>query len=128
MFDPNGVSQFPELLVEVNSVNAVTGSLHLFEMDFGNAGWNRKVNMLGSSADLVELIFYANSAKTDLLFQTVSGGVTVVNSHLDQAGWPYFNTDASTISGKIYGTLEVTSAAGVGSDGIGVTLTMERYR
>lgn len=128
VFDTNGVSQFPELLESVTSIDAVTGSTHLFEMDFGLAGWNRKVNMIGSSADLVELTFYANSSGTDLLFDTISGGVTVVGSHLDQAGWPYFNTDPSTVSGKIYGQLEVKSDAAVGSDSIGITITMERYR
>ncbi len=128
IFDPNGVAQFPEKLENITSVDAVNGSLHIFEMDFGLDGWNKKVSMIGASADLVELVFYGNSANTDLLFQTISGGVTVVGSHLDQAGWPYFNTDVSTINGKIYGTLEIKSLADVDSDGIGVTITMERYR
>lgn len=128
VFDPNGVAQFPEFGSTTTSIDAVNGSLHLFDMDFGNGGWNRSVNMIGASADLVELTLYANSARSDLLFQTISGGVTVVGSHLDQAGFPYFNTDASTVSGKLYGTLKVMSLADVASDGVGVTLNMERYR
>lgn len=128
VFDPNGVAQFPEPLSSVTSIDVVVASTHLFTMDFGRAGTSRQVHMVGDSGDLVELKLYANSANTDLLFSTISGGVTVIGSFLDQAGFPYWNTDPSTITGNVYGTLEVLAAASVTSDSIGVTLVMERSR
>lgn len=126
VFDPRP-QNFPELVERVTSIDCVNGSLHLFTMDFGLDGWNRRIHMVGDSADLVELSFYSNSARSDALYLTISGGVTVVGSHIDQAGWPYYNTDANTINGLVYGTLKVMSDS-VASDSIGVTITMERYR
>lgn len=128
VFDPNGVAQFPEKLESVTSIDLVVGSTHQFTMDFGLDGWNKKVHMVGDSGDLVTLQLYANSSQTDLLYSTISGGVTTVGSFLDQLGWPYFNTDVSTVSGILYGTIEIEAAASVTSDSVGVTFTMERYR
>jgi len=130
VFDPNGVAQFPEVVERVTSIDLVVGSIHLFQFDFGLSGNNRRAHMVGASSDLVDLKFYSNStaAEPDLLYSTISGGVTTIGSFLDQAGWPYFNTDPSTISGIIYGTLELMAAASVSSDSVGVTVTMERYR
>jgi hypothetical protein len=128
VFQP-GASHFPEIIEDVTSIDTVNGSLHLFQMDFGRAGWNRRVHMVGDSGDLTELKLYANSSRNDagLLFSTISGGVTVIGSHLDQAGFPYFNTDPSTYSGLIYGSIKTMSAS-VASDSIGITITMERFR
>lgn len=128
VFQP-GASHFPELIENVTSIDTVNGSLHLFDMDFGRGGWNRRVHMVGDSGDLTELKLYANSSRTDadLLFSTLSGGVTVVGSHLDQAGFPFFNTDASTYSGLVYGSL-MTKSLSVASDFVGVTITMERFK
>ena len=131
VFDPNGVAQFPELLTSVATVtNAIVNSINLFTMDFGLSGTNRRVHMVGASADLVDLKLYSNStaAAADLIYSTISGGVNVVGSFVDQAGFPYWNTDPSTISGNVYGTLIVMSGAAVTSDTIGVTIAMERYR
>lgn len=129
VFQP-GASHFPEAIAPVSSIDAVEGSLHLFQMDAGLDGFNRQLHMVGDSADLVEVLFYTNSSRLvgDLLYQTVSGGVTVIGSAVDQAGWPYWNTDPSTYSGLIYGTIMIMSGANVGSDSIGVTLSMERNR
>jgi len=128
VFQPSA-SHFPELIEDVTSIDTVNGSLHLFQMDFGRGGWSRRIHMVGSSGDLTELKLYANSLRTDpsLLYSTVSGGVTVIGSFVDQAGFPYYNTDASTYSGKLYGSLTTLSAS-VASDSVGVTLTMERFR
>ena len=128
VFDPYGVAQFPEVLTSITSIDLVVGSVHKFTMDFGLSGTNRQVGMVGDSGDLVELKLFTNSAHSTLLFQTISGGVTAIGSFLDQAGFPYWNTDASTITGNIYGTLEVLAAASVTSDSVGVTVVMERYR
>ena len=126
-FDP-GRALFPEIIVQSAQVSAVTGSTHYFSMDGGRGGFIRRVLAIGASADLVEIQFYSNSARSDLLFETVSGGVSVVGSFIDQAGLPYFNTDASTLNGLIYGALQVMSDAAVGSDTIDVSVTFERFR
>ncbi len=129
VFQPNGVPQFPETLVDVASIDTVNGSLHLFQMDMGRAGWNRNVGIIGDSGDLTMLRMFSNSERLDsqILFSTISGGVNAISNHLDQAGWPFFNTDPSTYSGLIYGEL-TTMSLSVESDFVGVTLTMERYR
>lgn len=126
-FDP-GRQLFPEFIVDSVSVDAVTGSSHLFIVDGGQAGFVRNLTAIGASGDLVELQLWSNSARTAPLFETVSGGVSVVGSFLDQAGFPFYNTDANTISGNVYGTLQVLSAAAVGSDTIGLSVGFERFR
>lgn len=127
-FSPGRGGALPEILARSVQVTAVTGSSHFFTMDGGRYGSVRRILATGASADLVELSFYSNSSRADLLFQTLSGGVSVVGSFIDQAGLPYYNSDASTLSGLVYGTLEVKSAAAVGSDTIDVSVTFERFR
>jgi hypothetical protein len=126
-FSP-GAALFPETITQSSQVSAVTGSTHYFTMDGGRGGFFRRLNCTGASADLVEVKFHANSARSDLLYQTVSGGVSVVGSFIDQAGVPYYNSDASTLSGIVYGTLEVKSDSAVGSDTIDVSVIFERFR
>lgn len=126
-FDP-GRQILPETLVRTVEIDAVTGSSHLFSFDPGLAGFNRQLIMIGDSADLVTVQLWTNSSRDSRLYETVSGGVSVVGSFLDQAGFPFWNTDASTISGLIYGTLEVMSDADVGSDTIFVIGVFERFR
>ncbi len=128
LFFSPGREIFPETLTRSVSVAAVTGSLHLFTMDGGRGGFMRQLIMEGASGDLVELQLWSNSARTAALYETFSGGVTTIGSFLDQAGFPYFNTDASTINGLIYGTLQVMSAASVGSDTVGVQCVFERFK
>jgi len=84
--------------------------------------------MIGNSADLVKLQFHANSARTTLLYETKSGGVSVVGSYQDRAGWPYENTDASTLGDLVYGTLTVLSGAAVTNDTISVQMNWDRTR
>jgi len=124
-----GPNHLPELIVSSTQIAAVNGSLHLFQVDVGLDGWNRRLHAIGQSADLVEIDFFTNSSRADVdkLYKTVSGGVTVIGSHVDQAGWPYFNTDPSTYSGLLYGTLKVMSDS-VASDTIDVSLHFERFR
>ncbi len=124
-----GPTHLPELIVASIQVDAVNGSLHLFDIDVGLDGWNRRLHVIGQSADLVEIDLFTNSSRGDVdkVYKTISGGVTVIGSHVDQAGWPYFNTDPSTYSGKLYGTLKVMSDS-VASDDIDVTFHMERFR
>ncbi len=129
LFDPAFANRFlPARLTSSVAIAAVTGSLHNFSMSAGRYGWNRQTLLLGNSADLVELAFYANSAHTFLLYQTKSGGVTTVGSYLDRAGWPYENTDATTLCDLVYGTLKVLSPAAVGSDTISVQMDWDRER
>lgn len=129
-FNPNGSRGEVEHLVRADTIVAVTGSLHNFTLDVGKRGWVREVRMIGSSADLVSLTFWSGSTRagSERLFETLSGGVTVVGSHLDRAGWPYENTEANTLSGLIFGTLQVMSGATVGSDTIAVRLMVDRFR
>lgn len=126
-FDP-GKQIFPELITRSVSIDAVTGSSHLFTMDGGRGGFIRQVIMEGNSADRVELQLWSNSSRAGQIFETVSGGVSAVGSFLDQAGLPYFNTDVGTLNGITYGTLQVLSAAAVGSDTVGVQVVFERFR
>jgi len=126
-FDP-GRQIFPEVIVRTETINAVTGSSHLFSFDGGLSGYVRQVIMIGNSADLVTLQLWSNSSRNGPLYEVISGGVTTVGSYLDQAGLPFFNTDASTINGLMYGTLEVMSAAAVGSDTVNVSVVFERFR
>ena len=126
-FNP-GEALFPEVIVRSAQIAAVTGSTHYFTMDGGRGGWVRRILSVGASADLTQIQLYSNSARSDLLYETVSGGVSVVGSFLDQAGLPYFNTDASTLNGLIYGAVQVLSASAVGSDTIDISLTFERFR
>lgn len=126
-FEP-GRALFPEVVVQSAQVAAVTGSTHYFTMDGGRGGFIRRILAIGASADLVDIMFHANTARTDTIFETISGGVSVVGSWIDQAGLPFYNSDASTISGLIYGTLMVMSDAAVGSDTIDVSVTFERFR
>lgn len=127
LFDP-GRQLFPEVVVQSQQITAVTGSLHTFTMDGGRGGFIRRILMVGASADLVELQFYSEDSLTDQLFETISGGVSVVGSFVDQAGLPYYNTDTTTISGLVHGRLQVMSDAAVGSDTIDVSVTFERFR
>lgn len=127
MFRPTP-SRLPERLTFTNTINAIVGSLHTFTMDAGLWGINRTTKMIGSSADLVELKFYSDSAYNSPLYSTISGGVSVVGSFYDRALWPYENTDASTLSGLVYGTLSILSGAAVTSDTIGVQGIFERQR
>lgn len=129
MFQPNRSSIFPEIINTVTSIDTVNGSLHLFQIDVGRAGWNRNVAIIGDSGDLSMLRMFSNSERTNaqLLFSTISGGVNAISNHLDQAGWPFFNTDPSTYSGLIYGEF-TTMSLSVASDFVGITLNMERYR
>lgn len=125
-FDP-GRQLFPEVVTDSANISAVNGSLHLFVMDGGRGGFIRQVIMTGDSSDLTELQLWSNSARTAPLYETISGGVNVVGSFLDQGGLPFFNTDASTVSGKIYGTLQVMSLS-VESDTVGIQVVFERFR
>lgn len=129
-FNPHGNRGEIEQLTRVESFLAVTGSLHNFALDVGKRGWVREVRMIGASADLVSLTFWSGSSRvgSERLFETISGGVTVVGSHLDRAGWPYENTEANTLSGLVFGRLQVMSAAAVGSDTISVRLIVDRFR
>ena len=123
-----GEALFPETITRSVQVTAVTGSTHYFTMDGGRGGFVRRINCTGASADLTEVKLHANSARSDLLYETVSGGVSVVGSFIDQAGLPYYNSDTSTLSGLIYGSVQVLSASAVGSDTIDVSLIFERFR
>lgn len=123
-----GQQRFPEFITRSVEITAVTGSLHLFTLDGGRGGFVRHLTAIGNSADLVEIQLWTNSARTSPLFETISGGVTVVGSFRDQAGFPYWNTDASTINGLIYGTMQVMSDSAVGSDTIGMSVGFERFR
>ena len=128
LFNPNQNDRFPERLTSSVAINAVTGSLHLFSMSAGRWGWNRQVVMIGNSADLVELKFFSDAARSNLLYCTISGGVTTVGSFQDRAGWPYENTDASTLGDLVYGSLKVMSSAHVGSDTVSVQNQWDRSR
>jgi hypothetical protein len=123
LFEPQPF--LPENLTKVTTVAGILNTDVDFTLDTGKRGWVRQVIMTGS-ADLVTLSFFSNSARTARLYETYSGGVTSVGSFLDQAGLPYENTDASTLSGLVYGRLRIMTGANVTSGDIGVTLYVDR--
>jgi hypothetical protein len=129
-FNPHGGDDFlPEQLTRTTTIsNVLVGVDQFFSLDVGQRGIMRRVRMQGASGDLVSLGFWSSSARTDAtrLFETKSGGVSVVGSFIDQAMFPYENTEASTISGLIFGRIRIASGSVVNSDTIGVTLTAER--
>lgn len=127
LFNP-GVDLFPEQITSSIAIAAVTGSLHLFSASAGRFGWNRQTALVAASANLVELKWYSDAARTKLLYATISGGVSAVGSYQDRAGWPWENTDASTLGDLVYGSLKVMSAAGVGSDTVSVQQIWDRHR
>lgn len=113
----SGTSTYsPSHRVQSVQIAAATNSTHLFTMSLGAGlfGWNRRVRVNGSSMSLVELRFYSDSGRTDLQYQTQSGGVSAVTSFHDRAGWP-----VDTDSGTVYGSLQCFSMA-VSSDTINI--------
>lgn len=131
-FDPH-LARPADRITQTFSIEFALESLHMFTMDMGRYGWIRETTMKTDSGDLMRLWFYSNSnrAAGDLLFQTLSGGVDTTSAgdfggFYDRAGWPFENTDASTINGLIYGTVEVHSLGSVNSTDLSVTLVGER--
>ncbi len=124
---PDAFNALPETLNSSIGVSAVTGSLHTFTVGVGRRGINRETVVIGNSADLVEIAFYSDAARSTLLYKTKSGGISVVGSFQDRALWPWDNTDAVN-SASIYGTIKIMSAAAVGSDTISVQAKWDRYR
>lgn len=130
-FQPNQTRFAGEILTRNNTVtNAVVGSTQFFSLDVGKTGVVRQVYMKGASADLVTLQFFSGStrASSERLFETLSGGLTVVGSYIDRAMFPYENTEANTLSGLIFGSLKIMSGCLVTSDTIGVELVVQRVR
>jgi hypothetical protein len=117
-----------ERLTRVVTITIAPTSTHLFTLDPGKNGWVRDLLMKSVAADKVGLAFYSNSARTNLLYQTASGGLTTVSSFTDRAGWPYENTDASTLSGILYGAIWPDTTATVASQDIQVRLDIDRWR
>lgn len=126
-FDPQP-DYFPEKLTVVTTISAVVASNHLFSVDVGKRGWNRRVLIQGSS-NLVTVKWHSGSTRagSELLYETFSGGVTCIGSFIDQAGWPQENTEAGTLSGLMFGTLFVNSGSNVTTGDIGITVIHDRF-
>ena len=131
-FDPHLVAPV-ERITRTFSIEFALESLHMFQMDFGGYGWIRNTDIKAESGDLMNLSFYSNSnrAGSDLLFQVLSGGVDATSAgdfggFHTSSGWPFENTDPATITGLIYGTVEVHSLGSVNSTALQVILTGER--
>lgn len=131
-FDPH-LARPMQRITKTFSIEFALESLHMFTMDLGRYGWVREVTMKADSGDLMRLWFYSDSARSagKLLYQVLSGGVDATSAgdfggFYDRAGWPFENTDASTINGLIYGTVEVHSLGSVQSTDLSVTLVAER--
>lgn len=118
----------PEQITQITTITVNPASLHLFTMDVGKSGIVRDLLMKSNSLDKVALLFYSNSARDNKLYSTISGGVTTVDSFVDRALWPYDNTDASTLSGLIYGKVFADSGAAVASLDLQIKLTVDRFK
>lgn len=130
LFDPAGAHAFPEKLTLTTTVVVGTGTVANFTLDPGKRGWARKLQLIGNSADLLRCRFWSGSARvgSELLYETKSGGIAVVGSFIDQAGWPYENTYTSSLYGTIYGSLDIQTGCAVNTDTVAVTLIAERSR
>jgi hypothetical protein len=128
MVSPAAAHSDYERLTSVTTITIAPTSEHLFIIDIGKQGWVRDLLMKSVAADKVGLAFYTNSDRSNLIYQTISGGVTTVTSFTDRAGWPYENTDATTLSGKLYGKIWPDSGAVVASQDVQVRLDLDRWR
>lgn len=128
-FDPARVV-LPERLTRSETQMLVTAQSHFFSFDVGKRGIVWRLEAKGSSADLCVIHFHSGSTRvaSELLYEVKSGGVSVMTHFIDQAMFPYRNTDPSTLSGLIYGTMRLQSAANVASDQVWITLSVERMR
>lgn len=131
-FDPH-TARGGDRITRTFSIEFALESLHMFEMDMGRYGWIRTTDMKAESGDLMNLWFYSDSSRSGdkLLFEVLSGGVDATSAgdfggFHTSSGWPFENTDPSTINGLIYGTAEVHSLGSVNSTPLQVTLTGER--
>lgn len=121
----------PEKFTVATTVaNMLVNSNFLFSLDPGKGGIVRRVRMFSDSANLVSLIFYSGSTRagSERLFETISGGVTTAGSWIDQAMWPYENTEVNTLSGLIFGSVRINSGSAVTSAHMAVELIVERFR
>ena len=124
LFWPRGFQS--ETLTKATTVTINPTSTHLFTLDIGKQGWVRDLLLKSNSADKVGLAFYSNSARDNLMYQTRSGGVTTATSFIDRAGWPYENTDASTLSGILYGKVWPDSGAAIASQDLQIRVVADR--
>lgn len=119
-------ASWPAMNTSSLAISAVVGSTHVFTLSPGVWGWNREVVVSGNSADLVTLKFYSKADLTGRMYETKSGGVSVVGSFQDRAGFPFENTDTSTGS-YLYGTISINSGAAVGSDTLTIKTKWDRF-
>lgn len=126
-FNPRQHS-LPEQLTQITTIVINPSTEHLFSVDVGKSGIVRDLLMQSNSLDLVGLRFYSNSARDNLLYATKSGGITTISSFTDRALWPYDNTDASTLSGLLYGKVFADSGASVASLALQIKLTVDRVK
>jgi hypothetical protein len=128
-FDP-ARNVLPEMLTRTFSIDLIEANSNFFSLDVGKRGIVRRLECKGNSADLMDIRFYSGSARvsSELLYQTKSGGVAVYTGFIDQAMFPYRNTEAGTLSGLIFGTLRLPTDATPTSDTVWITLTVERFR
>jgi hypothetical protein len=127
-FNPGPRDQ--ETLIRTVAIAALVNTNHLFSLDVGKRGWVRELRVISNSADLVSVAFFSGStrASSERLYETISGGLTTVGSFLDRAGWPYENTEVSTLSGLIFGKIAINSGAAVTSNDLNVRLVVDRWR
>jgi hypothetical protein len=124
-FSP-GKFNHKELITNVQSLGGfAVGSTHHITLNIGNRGQVTRVEAITSWTNWT-LKFFSGSAKvsSELLFETVSGGITSTYL-LDAAGMPYRNTDTAS-PGLIFGSVLVNS--GVASGYLNVTVIAERFR
>jgi hypothetical protein len=126
LFEPRHA--LPEQFTSVTTIVINPTSEHLFSIDVGKSGVVRDLLMKSNSLDKVGLWFYSNSARNDVMYSTLSGGVTTVASFVDRALWPYDNTDASTLSGLLYGRVFADSGSAVASLALQIKLTVDRVK
>lgn len=128
-FDPARVA-LPELIASSISISAIVNSTHLFSIDLGKRGIVRRLEVKGDSADLCIIKFHSGSARvaSELLYEVKSGGVVVQTHFIDQAMFPYRNTEASTLSGLMFGTIQCPSGTNVTTDTIVMRIFAERFR
>lgn len=117
---------WPQMVTTSLAIACVVGVTQPFTLTVGSWGWNRETVMIGSSADLVTLKMFAKADLTNRLYETKSGGVSVVGSYQDRAAFPFENADTS-IGQLIYGQVTINSGAAVTSDTISIQCKWDKH-
>jgi hypothetical protein len=130
---------FPETVTEAQTLaNVLMGaaSASNFAFSLANKGNVRQLRVVAQSCNAYRVEWWSGSARvgSEQLYATLtlsnalgnSVDVTTLN-YLDQAGFPWFNTDTASPA-LVFGRVTVQSGSQVSSSHFAVTAVVERFR